>query len=108
MIRIFISFQKDAEIMRKTTVSQSFALLEDKHHIILEDKHLQVNTCFDLEGKKSLIRTKQPKNPLRPPLRPITFIGQWPGHMARKTELEIGFGTFPTGKRQYTNSSKKQ
>lgn len=37
MIRIFIYFQKDAEILRrKTTVSQSFALLEDKHHIILE------------------------------------------------------------------------
>lgn len=52
MICIIIYFQKDAEIMRKTTVSQSFALLEDKHHVILEDKHLQVNTCFDLEWKK--------------------------------------------------------
>lgn len=109
MICIFIYFQKDAEIIRrKTTVSQSFALLEDKHHIILEINIYKSTLALTWREKKSLIRTEQPKNPLRPPLRPIPFIGQWPRHMARKTELEIGFGTFPTGKRQYTNSSKNQ
>lgn len=110
MLCIFIYFQDYTEMIKRKTTGSIVAshTPRGKHHITLENKHLQLNTCFDLgkTNKQNTTKKSKPRHqrnlslglpvlhtsslvrtePLDQPkdlLRPMTIIMWWPGYFAR-------------------------